>query len=97
MKIESDVKLDFCDVLLKPKRSTIESRKDIDLTRTFKFRYGVGEWTGIPIISANMSSVTNPAMAEVMTKHQMLACIPKGERLSTPRLLMPFPVSVWAL
>lgn len=79
MRIETDVKLDFSDVLLKPKRSTIESRKDIELKRTFKFRYAIGEWTGIPIISSNMSSVTNPEVAEIMTNHNMLSCIPKNK------------------
>ena len=77
MRIEPDVKLDFCDVLLKPKRSTIKSRKDIDLNRTFKFRYSSYEWTGIPIISANMSSVTTEEVAIEMNKRGMLACIPK--------------------
>lgn len=79
MRIESDVKLDFQDVLLKPKRSTIESRRDIELKRTFKFRYALGEWTGVPVISSNMSSVTTSEVADIMTKHSMLSCIPKGK------------------
>lgn len=91
MRIESDVKLDFSDVLLKPKRSTIESRKDIDLTRTFKFRYGLGTWTGVPIISANMSSVTTPEVAEVLDKHKMLACIPKNRELDFAGNVNAFP------
>lgn len=91
MRIESDVKLDFADVLLKPKRSTIESRKDIDLTRTFKFRYGVGEWTGVPIISSNMASVTTPEVAEVLDKNHMLACIPKNRELDFSNNTNAFP------
>jgi GMP reductase len=91
MRIESDVKLDFSDVLLKPKRSTIESRKDIDLTRTFKFRYGIGEWTGVPIISSNMSSVTTPAVAEILDKHKMLACIPKNREMDFSENVNAFP------
>jgi GMP reductase len=78
MRIESDVKLDFCDVLLKPKRSTIKSRKDIDLNRTFRFRYSSQEWTGIPIISSNMTSVTTTEVAIEMNKKGMLSCIPKN-------------------
>jgi GMP reductase len=78
MRIESDVKLDFCDVLLKPKRSTIESRKDVDLEREFKFRWSVKTWKGIPIISANMTSVTTVAVAEKMIDRHMLACQPKN-------------------
>lgn len=77
MRIDSDVKLDFSDVLLKPKRSTITSRKEIDITRTFKFKYSHREWTGIPIISSNMASVTTSEVARAMKKHNMLSCRPK--------------------
>lgn len=78
MRIENDVKLDFQDVLLKPKRSTIESRKDINLERVFKFRWADLPWMGIPIISSNMTSVTTPKIARKMTDCNMLACIPKA-------------------
>ena len=77
MHIEHDVKLDFCDVLLKPKRSTISSRSEIDLTRTFAFKHSKQTWTGVPIISANMASVTTPEVVEAMAEHQMLACLDK--------------------
>jgi GMP reductase len=83
MRIDTDVKLDFQDVLLKPKRSTIVSRKDIDLARCFKFLYAVkARWTGVPIISSNMSSVTTEAVAKKMSEHHMLACLPKHFRIS---------------
>lgn len=77
MRIESDLKLDFCDVLLKPKRSTIESRKDINLERAFIFKHSTIPWTGVPIISSNMTSVTTVEVALAMKKHNMLACLPK--------------------
>lgn len=77
LRIESDIKLDFCDVLLKPKRSTIESRKQISLDRSFHFLSG-SIWTGVPIISSNMSSVTTPESAVAMMKRGMLACLPKN-------------------
>lgn len=82
MRIEDGIKLDFDDVLLVPKRSTIESRKDVNLIRPFKFRYSDYTWAGIPIIASNMRSVTTPAVAEVMAKHNMLSCIPKGQELA---------------
>ena len=47
MRIETDIKLDYNDVLLRPKRSTMGSRKDVDLLRTYKFRNRQREWTGI--------------------------------------------------
>jgi GMP reductase len=78
MRIEPDIKLDFDDVLLKPKRSTIVSRADVELVRTFQFRNGRRVWTGVPIISANMTTVTTSAVAVKMGAHQMLSCVPKG-------------------
>jgi GMP reductase len=77
MRIEQDVKLDFSDVLLKPKRSTIKSRKEIDLNRSFKFCHSSIEWSGVPIISSNMRSVTTEEVAIEMNKRGMLACFPK--------------------
>lgn len=77
MQIDEDVKLDFCDVLLKPRNSEIRSRSEIDLHRTFNFKYSNVIWTGIPIISSNMTSVTTPDVARAMAKHDMLSCKPK--------------------
>lgn len=77
MRIKSDIKLDFQDVLLVPKRSTIESRKQISLDRQFRFLSG-SAWTGVPIISSNMSSVTTPESAVAMMKRGMLTCLPKN-------------------
>lgn len=86
MRIEQDLKLEFQDVLLKPKRSTLSSRKEIVLTRHFKFRYAGIDWTGVPIISANMSSVTTLSVAHKMVEHGMLACAPKN--LFLPKAIM---------
>ena len=47
MRIEQDIKLDYSDVLFKPKRSTLTSRKDVDLTRTFKFYNSKKEWLSL--------------------------------------------------
>lgn len=77
MRIEQGIALDFQDVLLKPKRSTIESRKEINLERAFKFLHSSLPWMGVPIISSNMTSVTTEAVAEKMYARNMLACIPK--------------------
>lgn len=77
MRIIEEVKLDFQDVLLKPKRSTIRSRKDVELNREFRFKYAYETWKGIPIVSANMTSVTTNAVMSIMEYNHMLACIPK--------------------
>jgi len=78
MRIEPDLKLDFVDVLIHPKRSTITSRSEVDLTRTLRFKHCEKEWTGIPVMSANMTTVTTPAMVKILAEHQMLACLPKN-------------------
>ena len=58
MIIENDIKLDFKDVLIRPKRSNLNSRSEVELNRTFKFRHtNTYEWTGVPIMVANMDTV----------------------------------------
>ena len=101
MRIEADIKLDFQDVLLKPKRSTIASRKEVCLRRTFSFKHTTKTWTGIPIISANMTSVTTMAVATVMMEHDMLPCFPKNEdewlhNVVQSYGLSPLPSNIWA-
>ena len=76
MRIEQDIKLDYKDVLFKPKRSKLESRRDVDLTRTLKFHYG-NEWTGVPIMSSNMDGVGTFAMAKVLQDHKMITVMRK--------------------
>ncbi|QIZ78212.1 GMP reductase [Ferrimonas lipolytica] len=76
MHIESDIKLGFKDVLFRPKRSTLKSRSEVDIRRTFTFRYG-GEWTGVPVIAANMDTVGTFQMAEEFAKHEMLVAVHK--------------------
>lgn len=78
MRIESDVKLDFCDVLIRPKRSTLSSRKEVDLTRTYTFKYSKFNWTGVPIMAANMDGVGTFAMARALHKHRMFTCLVKS-------------------
>ncbi len=77
MRFIEGTKLDFSDVLLVPKHSTISSRNEVNLFRKFKFKYSTEEWEGIPIISANMESVTTFESARVMIDHNMMACLPK--------------------
>ena len=76
MRVIEDVKLDYADVLILPKRSTLTSRKDVNLQRTFKFKYG-GQWTGIPIIAANMDGVGTFEMAKALREFQCLTALTK--------------------
>ena len=77
MRIEQDIKLDYKDVLFKPKRSKLESRRDVDLTRTFKFHNSGNEWTGVPVMSSNMDGVGTFAMAKVLQEHKMITVMRK--------------------
>lgn len=78
MRIEEDIKLDFKDVLIRPKRSTLSSRKDVDLTRTYKFKHSGFEWTGIPVMAANMDGVGTIQMAQALYDHRMFTCLVKS-------------------
>nr|XP_014334432.1 PREDICTED: GMP reductase 1 isoform X2 [Bos mutus] len=68
-RIDADLKLDFKDVLLRPKRSSLKSRAEVDLERTFTFRNSKQTYSGIPIIVANMDTVGTFEMAVVMSQH----------------------------
>ncbi len=81
MRIEEEVKLDYSDVLFRPKRSTLKSRKEVNLERTYKFKYSNYEWTGIPIIASNMDGVGELKVAESMSKYKMLTALTKQHKL----------------
>ena len=57
MRIENDVKLDFSDVLFRPKRSTLASRKEVSLERSYIFKHSQYRYEGVPIMAANMDGV----------------------------------------
>ena len=65
MRIEAELMLDYKDVLFKPKRSKLTSRRDVDLLRTFKFHNSGRTWTGVPIMASNMDGVGTFSMAKV--------------------------------
>jgi GMP reductase len=77
MQLETDVKIDFRDVLIKPKRSTLCSRNEVDLTRNFKFKNSQCDYTGIPIIAANMDTIGTFRMASALNKHNLSTAIHK--------------------
>ena len=82
MRIEEDIKLDFKDVLIRPKRSILGSRKEVDLNRTYKFKHSGAEWIGVPVIASNMDGVGTFAMAEALAEHKAITCLTKD--LTTP-------------
>lgn len=77
MRILDDVKLDYQDVLLRPKRSTLSSRKDVLLERSFTFYHSPKTWSGIPIMTANMATCGTFEMAHILSKYKMITTFHK--------------------
>ncbi len=77
MRLEEDTKLDFKDVLIRPKRSTLTSRSEVDLTRTFDFKASGQSLTTVPLIASNMDGVGTMAMARAFLPHKMLVALHK--------------------
>lgn len=77
MRIENELRLNFDDVMLRPKRSTLKSRKDVSLDRTYTFVHSKSHFTGIPIIACNMDTVGTIDAARVMQEHNMMTWLHK--------------------
>jgi GMP reductase len=77
MRIEQDLKLDFKDVLIRPKRSTLTSRSEVDISRDFVFLHSQRKYHGIPIIAANMDTTGTIEMARALAKHQLSVALHK--------------------
>ncbi len=77
MRIETELKLGFKDVMIRPKRSTLKSRSQVSLERNFTFRNSQKKWTGVPIIAANMDTVGTFEMAEALSREKIITAIHK--------------------
>lgn len=77
MRIESDLKLGFKDVLIRPKRSTLKSRSQVNLSQNFTFLHSQRKWTGTPVIAANMDTVGTFELARVLADFGLLTAIHK--------------------
>ena len=77
MTIETDVKLDFQAVLLRPKRSTISSRNNVNLIREIYFKNSDRKWNGIPLIVSNMDTIGTFEMYKVLSKEKIITCFHK--------------------
>ena len=82
MRIEDDSKLDYKDVLIRPKRSTLGSRKDVELRREFTFRNYRADndehYRGIPIMASNMDGVGTFEMADALAELDLFTCLVKS-------------------
>ena len=91
MRLEEDIKLDYKDVLIRPKRSTLSSRREVDLHRGFTFRNYIPEamsmenlrpdshpsYQGVPIMAANMDGVGTFEMADALGEQDIFTCLVK--------------------
>ena len=77
MRIDYNLHLDYSDVLLKPKRSTLNSRRDVEMTRDFTFRNSKKQLSYTPIMASNMDGVGTFSMARVLQDYKMLTVIRK--------------------
>ena len=76
-KIEFGIKLDFNNVLIRPKRTTLKSRADVCLDRTFNFKHSTIGWKGIPIMSANMDTTGTFEVYKVLSEYNILTILHK--------------------
>jgi len=76
-KIEEGIKLDFHNVLIRPKRSTINSRSEVELSRMFQFKKKSITWTGVPIIASNMDTIGCFDVYRVLSKHRVITAFHK--------------------
>jgi len=82
MRVEADVKMGFKDVLIRPKRSTLSSRAEVRLERTFTFMHSKKVWKGIPVIAANMDTVGTFEVATVLAEQGLLTALHKHYSLA---------------
>ena len=76
-KIEAGLKLDFNNILIRPKRSTINTRSEVSLIRSFKFRHSTHSWKGIPIIAANMDTTGTFEIYDTLSSHNIITALHK--------------------
>ena len=74
--LSDDYKLDFCDVMIVPKESNLNSRKEVNSIRKFEFKNGI-KLNCCPIIAANMDTVGTFSMAKSLKSHEMMTCLHK--------------------
>jgi GMP reductase len=77
MIVNYEPKFDYCDVLIVPKTSEVKSRKDVSLEVSTKFKCG-REWSGVPVMAANMSTIGTHSMALALAEYKVVTCLKKG-------------------
>ena len=81
MRIEEEIKLDYSDVLFRPKRSALKSRKEVDLNRKYEFKHSKLFWSGIPIFASNMDGVGEIEIAKKLASLNLLTALTKQHEI----------------
>lgn len=77
MQIVDSVQLDFSDVLIKPRRSSIDSRSKVNISRDYKFKWCPIPITGTGIMQSNMGTIGNFEVSRKMLEQGLFACLHK--------------------
>ena len=77
MKIDYTPQLDFNNVLIRPKRTVLNSRSNVDMEREFRFPHSKQVWKGVPVIAANMDTTGTFGVYDVLSKHKMITSLHK--------------------
>lgn len=82
MQIINETQLDFSDVLIKPRRSSIDSRSKVDITREYKFKWCPYVIKGTGIMQANMGTIGNFEVSRMMLDNGLFACLHKHHNIN---------------
>ena len=82
MQIINETQLDFSDVLIKPRRSSIDSRSKVDITREYKFKWCPYVIKGTGIMQANMGTIGNFEVSRRMLDNGLFACLHKHHNIN---------------
>jgi GMP reductase len=81
MQIINETQLDFSDVLIRPRRSSIDSRSKVDITRTYKFKWCPYVIKGTGIMQSNMGTIGNFQLSKKMLDNGLFACLHKHHKV----------------
>lgn len=81
MQIIDSVQLDFNDVLIKPRRSSIDSRSKVNISRDYKFKWCPSIITGTGIMQSNMGTIGNFEVSRKMLENGLFACLHKHHKV----------------
>ena len=72
-----ETKVDFCNVPIQPRPNQLNSRSEVQLTTTKTFKHAKHNWTGIPIIAANMDTTGTFGVYRELAKHGIITAFHK--------------------